>query len=145
MKAQLPDARAGSQIHSNVHYLGRQLGALNSNTVILPALSENAGGKDYADKLTVFRASGFADFKTHRQQSGRGILAGIRGALLLSCRPPDSCAGFHWRQSEDPSEFAGDPAGFTGEIIGRQACEKDTSFNRELFDLKQLEVCDPVR
>ncbi len=49
------------------------------------------------------------------------------------------------RQSEDPSEFAGDPAGFTGKIIGRQTGEKDASFYRELFDLTQFEFCDPVR
>jgi len=63
----------------------------------------------------------------------------------LSCRPPDSCAGFHWRQSEDPSEFAADPAGFTDKIVGRQTGEKDASFNRELFNLAQFELCDLVR
>jgi len=63
----------------------------------------------------------------------------------LSCRPPDSCAGFHWRQREDASEFAGDAAGFTGKIIGRQTGEKDASFNRELFNLDKFELCYLVR
>jgi len=70
------DSRARGKIHRNVHRFGKQRGALNSNTVIHPVLSETPG-RGYADAIKVFRASGFADLKSGRQQSGSGIVVGM--------------------------------------------------------------------